>query len=83
MNQKRMEKKTVPSSFVLSLLDITHYSHIISSQLDKLQGPEALNKPGREGQTLMINRSGTVEVYQYSGGSWQSLGSLLSSLINI
>lgn len=43
-------------------------------QLDKLQGPEALNKPGREGQTLMINRSGTVEVYQYSGGSWQSLG---------
>ena len=45
-----------------------------SSQLSKLQGPEALNKPGKEGQTLMINRSGTVEVFQFASGSWQNLG---------
>ena len=49
-------------------------------QLSKLKGPEALNERGTEGQTLMINRSGTVEVYQYSGGDWQNLG-LLSLLL--
>ncbi|KAI9496120.1 WD40-repeat-containing domain protein [Zychaea mexicana] len=50
---------------------------------DKLEGPEALNKPGKkEGQVIMVNTGGSVEAHQWSSQtqSWQKIGEVVGGV---
>lgn len=40
----------------------------------------ALNKPGKEGQTIMVRSGNTVEAHQFSSGRWQKIGEVVDAV---
>lgn len=61
-----------------------HYRNQIGDvNKEKLQGPEALNQPGKsEGQVIMVNNNGTVEAHQWSTQTqtWQKIGDVVGGV---
>lgn len=44
----------------------------------KVSGPEALTRPGKEGQTIMVkNNVGVVEAFTWANNTWQKIGEVM------